>query len=210
MTRRISTGSPFEAQIGYSRAVVCDGWVFVAGTTGYDYASMTMPADVTEQCRNALATIRHALAEAGAGFDDVVRVRYILTDPADWPPCWPIVRTAFAAARPAATMLVAGLQAPEMKIEVEVTARLPALLLQIGFASAIRRFRAGARRTAGALPGALPGAPVIPRRNDFDSLHPRRLPPRLPARPPILSFPKGQDWWSGGEAGREAANGHSQ
>jgi enamine deaminase RidA (YjgF/YER057c/UK114 family) len=126
MTRRISTGSPFEAQIGYSRAVVCDGWVFVAGTTGYDYASMTMPADVTEQCRNALATIRHALAQAGAGFDDVVRVRYILTDPADWPPCWPIVRTAFAAARPAATMLVAGLQAPEMKIEVEVTARLPA------------------------------------------------------------------------------------
>jgi enamine deaminase RidA (YjgF/YER057c/UK114 family) len=84
-----------------------------------------MPAEVTDQCRNALATIAGALAEAGASLDDVVRVRYILTDPADWPPCWPVVRAAFAAARPAATMLVAGLQTPEMKIEVEVTARLP-------------------------------------------------------------------------------------
>ena len=122
---RISSGSPFEAEIGYSRAAVCDGWVFAAGTTGYDYASMTMPETVEDQCRAALATIEGALAEAGAGLRDVVRVRYILPDPADWPPCWPIVRAAFAEARPAATMIVAGLQTPEMRIEIEVTARLP-------------------------------------------------------------------------------------
>ena len=121
----ISTGSPFEEKIGYSRAVVADGWVFVAGTTGYDYATMTMPGDVTDQCRNALDTIGSALNEAGASLDDVVRVRYILPDGADWEPCWPIVAEAFARARPAATMIRAGLQTPEMKIEIEVTARLP-------------------------------------------------------------------------------------
>jgi enamine deaminase RidA (YjgF/YER057c/UK114 family) len=128
--RHISTGSPFEAQIGYSRAVVCDGWVFVAGTTGYDYATMAMPAGVEDQCRNALATIARALAEAGASLDDVVRVRYILPDAADWPPCWPITAEAFARARPAATMIVAGLQEPAMRIEIEATARLPAATLR--------------------------------------------------------------------------------
>lgn len=125
MRSRVSTGSPFEAQIGYSRAVVCDGWVFVAGTTGYDYASMTMPPRMEDQCANALATIARALAEAGASLDDVVRVRYILPDRADWPACWPLVSAAFARARPAATMIAAGLQEPEMRIEIEVTARLP-------------------------------------------------------------------------------------
>lgn len=126
MTRQlISTGSPFEETIGYSRAVVCDGWIFVAGTTGYDYATMAMPGPVEAQCANALRTIGAALAEAGAGLEDVVRVRYILPDPADWPACWPETRAAFGAARPAATMIVAGLQEPEMKIEIEVTARLP-------------------------------------------------------------------------------------
>jgi enamine deaminase RidA (YjgF/YER057c/UK114 family) len=125
MRSRVSTGSPFEAQIGYSRAVVCDGWVFVAGTTGYDYASMTMPPRIEDQCANALATIARALAEAGASLDDVVRVRYILPDRADWPACWPLVSAAFATARPAATMIVASLQEPEMRIEIEVTARLP-------------------------------------------------------------------------------------
>ncbi|NRB35613.1 MAG: RidA family protein [Rhodobacteraceae bacterium] len=123
--RHISTGSPFEAEIGYSRAVVADGWVFVAGTTGYDYASMTMPRDVADQCRNALDTIGKALGEAGASLDDVVRVTYILPDKGDWPACWPVTRAAFDRARPAATMLQAGLQEPEMKIEIEVTARLP-------------------------------------------------------------------------------------
>ena len=125
MRKLISTGSPFEASIGYSRAVVCDGWVFVAGTTGYDYATMTMPERVEDQCRNALATIGRALAEAGASLNDVVRVRYILPDKADWPPCWPITAGAFGQARPAATMIVAGLQEAEMKIEIEVTARVP-------------------------------------------------------------------------------------
>jgi enamine deaminase RidA (YjgF/YER057c/UK114 family) len=123
--RHISTGSPFEADIGYSRALVCDGWVFVSGTTGYDYATMTMPATVAEQCANALATIGTALAEAGASFDDVVRVRYILPDPADWPACWPLVSAAFGTARPAATMISAALQEPAMRIEIEATARLP-------------------------------------------------------------------------------------
>jgi enamine deaminase RidA (YjgF/YER057c/UK114 family) len=122
--RRISTGSPFETDIGYSRAVLESGWVFVSGTTGYDYVEMTMPENVEDQCSNALATISLALNEAGASFDDVVRVRYILPDPKDWPPCWPIVRQAFFNARPAATMISAGLQNPEMKIEIEVTARL--------------------------------------------------------------------------------------
>ena len=127
MTKRlISTGSPFEEKIGYSRAVLCDGWVFVAGTTGYDYATMTMPESVEDQCANALGTIGRALSEAGASLDDVVRVRYILPEKSDWPRCWPITSEAFARARSAATMIVAELQEPEMKIEVEVTARLPA------------------------------------------------------------------------------------
>ena len=121
----ISTGSPFEETIGYSRAVVADGWVFVAGTTGYDYSTMTMPDSVADQCRNALATIRWALEEAGSSLDHVVRVTYILPDKADWPACWPVTSEVFAEARPAATMVEAGLQEPEMKIEIEVTARLP-------------------------------------------------------------------------------------
>lgn len=124
--RHITTGSPFEAQIGYSRAVVADGWVFVAGTTGYDYATMTMPDGIEEQCRNTLATIAKALDEAGSGLDHVVRVNYILPNGDDWPACWPITSEAFATARPAATMICAQLQNPEMKIEIEVTARVPA------------------------------------------------------------------------------------
>ncbi len=125
MRTLISTGSPFERDIGYSRAVVADGWVFVAGTTGYDYANMTMPDAVEDQCRNALSTIEAALVEAGASMADVVRVRYILPDPADWSKCWPVTSAVFGEIRPAATMLSAALQVPEMKIEIEVTARLP-------------------------------------------------------------------------------------
>ena len=121
---RVSTGSPFEAQIGYSRAIVCDGWVFVAGTTGYDYTTMTMPDSVVDQCRNALKTIADALAEVGASPADVVRVRYILPNAEDWPACWPVTSEMFGEIRPAATMFVGGLQNPEMKIEIEVTARL--------------------------------------------------------------------------------------
>ena len=124
--RHITTGSPFEAQIGYSRAVVADGWVFVAGTTGYDYASMTMPDSIVDQCRNALGTIAKALDDAGSGLDHVVRVTYVVPDAAEWPACWPLVSDAFATARPAAMMISAALQNPEMKIEIEVTARVPA------------------------------------------------------------------------------------
>lgn len=122
--RRISTGSPFEKTIGYSRAIVRDGWVFVAGTTGYDYSTMQIPKDAADQCRNALTTIEHALLEAGGSLSDVVRVLYILPDPGDWPACWPVTSDVFGEIRPAATMISAGLQEREMKIEIEVTARL--------------------------------------------------------------------------------------
>lgn len=122
----ISTGSPFEEQIGYSRAVVADGWVFVAGTTGYDYANMVMPASIEDQCNNALDTIARTLAKAGSGLDHVVRVNYIVPDKKEWPNCWPITSQAFAKAKPAATMISAQLQNPEMKIEIEVTARVSA------------------------------------------------------------------------------------
>ena len=124
-TRRISTDSPFEADIGYSRAVVCDGWVFVAGTTGYDYATMIMPERIEDQCRNAIQTIENVLKEAGTDLNHVVRVRYVVSDPSEWPQCWPITAKAFEVARPAATMISATLQNPEMKIEIEVSARLP-------------------------------------------------------------------------------------
>ena len=120
--KHISTGSPFEAQIGYSRAVVANGWVFVAGTTGYDYASMTMPETIEEQCANALHTIAEALKTAGSSLDHVVRVNYIVPDPKEWPKCWPITSDAFAIAKPAATMVACALQNEEMKIEIEVTA----------------------------------------------------------------------------------------
>jgi enamine deaminase RidA (YjgF/YER057c/UK114 family) len=123
--RRISSGSAFEPKIGYCRAVVVDGWVHVAGTTGTDHATMTTPPDVVDQCRIALAIVGRALAEAGAGFADVVRVHYILPDRRDFEPCWPLLAEAFGANPPAATMIEAGLIGPEHKIEIEVTARLP-------------------------------------------------------------------------------------
>ncbi|WP_417260042.1 RidA family protein [Celeribacter sp.] len=121
----ISSGSPFEEKIAYSRAVVVDGWVFVSGTTGYDYATMRMPESVADQCRNTLATIAKALGEAGASMADVVRVRYILPDGADFEACWPVLQEVFGAVRPAATMIEARLLDPAMKIEIEVTAKLP-------------------------------------------------------------------------------------
>lgn len=122
--RLISSGSRFEADIGYSRAVVAGGWVFVSGTTGMDYSSMTLAPDAAAQTRQALRNIAAALAEAGASFDDVVRVRYILPDADEFAACWPALRAAFGTARPAATMIVAGLIDPAMKIEIEVTAEL--------------------------------------------------------------------------------------
>jgi enamine deaminase RidA (YjgF/YER057c/UK114 family) len=123
MRSHILTGSPFEADIGYARACICDGWVFVSGTTGYDYKAMILPVSVEDQCANALATISAALQQAHSGLHLVTRVRYILTDAADFPRIWPQTSAAFGVAKPAATMLVAGLMQPEMKIEIEVTAR---------------------------------------------------------------------------------------
>ena len=124
MRRLISSGSPFEAQAGYSRAVVDGEWIFVAGTTGFDYAQMTIAEDPAEQARQALRNIERALAEAGAKLADVVRVRYYLPDLADWPAIVPVLGEAFTAVRPAATAIVCGLVDPRMKIEIEVTARL--------------------------------------------------------------------------------------
>ena len=120
--RRVSQGSSFEESIGYSRAVAVGPWTFVSGTTGYDYSTMTIAPDVVSQTERALDNIVAALAEVDATLDDVVRVRYHLTDRAHWPACWPVLREAFATARPAATMTVGELQEPEMLIEIEVTA----------------------------------------------------------------------------------------
>ena len=124
--RRVRSGSPYEARVGYCRAAATDGWIFVAGTTGRDAATGAVPDDVVDQCRAALAIIADALAEFGAGLGDVVRVRYILPDRADFPACWPVLQATFGAAPPAATMIEAGLIDPAMKIEIEVTARAPA------------------------------------------------------------------------------------
>ena len=124
MRKLISSGSSFEAEIGYSRAVVEGDFVFVSGTTGFDYATMSIAPDVVAQAEQALRTIGQALAEAGADFSDIVRVHYILPDPADFEPCWPVLRRYFGTVRPAATMFVAGLIDERVKIEIEVTARL--------------------------------------------------------------------------------------
>jgi enamine deaminase RidA (YjgF/YER057c/UK114 family) len=121
--RLISSGSTFEDSIGYSRAVVDGDWVHVSGTTGFDYATMTIGEGVVEQAEQALRNIDSALREAGAAFADIVRVRYLLPDRADFEPCWPTLRQWFGQCRPAATMQVCGLSDPRMRIEIEVTAR---------------------------------------------------------------------------------------
>jgi enamine deaminase RidA (YjgF/YER057c/UK114 family) len=124
MVRKLlSSGSRFEAEIGYSRAVIDGDWIFVSGTTGFDYASMTISEDVAQQCRQALHNITSALARAEASIADVVRVRYILPRREDFEPCWPVLKEYFGDVRPAATMIEAGLLDPRMKIEIEVTAR---------------------------------------------------------------------------------------
>jgi enamine deaminase RidA (YjgF/YER057c/UK114 family) len=120
--RLISSGSTFEAQIGYSRAVVAGDWVFVSGTTGFDYATMSIPDGVVEQAEQCLKNIGAALQQAGSSLDDVVRVTYVLPDAASFEPCWPVLRRHFGAVLPAATMISAGLADPRMKIEIEVTA----------------------------------------------------------------------------------------
>lgn len=120
--RLISSGSTFEQEIGYSRAVVQGDWVFVSGTTGFDYQSMTISESVTEQAEQCLRNIQSALAQAGAELADVVRVTYVLPNAGDFPQCWPILRKYFGEVRPAAMMIAAGLADPRMKIEIEVTA----------------------------------------------------------------------------------------
>ncbi|WP_336958374.1 RidA family protein [Sphingobium aquiterrae] len=124
MTSRtlISSGSPFEAQVGYSRAVVQGDWCFVAGTTGTDPETKLMPQDVAAQAANALAVIGKALAEGGFAFEDVVRATYYITDAAYWDAIGPVLGGTFGEIRPAATCIVCGLIKPEMKIEIEVTA----------------------------------------------------------------------------------------
>lgn len=119
----ISSGSSFEAEIGYSRAVVDGDWVFVSGTTGFDYSRMTISDDLVEQTEQCLKNIEAALAQAQASLADVVRVRYILPHGGDFSQCWPTLRKYFGEVRPAATMISAGLADPRMLIEIEVTAR---------------------------------------------------------------------------------------
>lgn len=124
MTRRlISSGSRFEAEVGYSRAVVDGDWVFVSGTTGYDYTDMSISDDVVAQCEQVMKNIDAALAQAGAKMKDVVRVHYILPERADFPACWPVLKRYFGEVRPAATMIQAGLIDERVRIEIEVTAR---------------------------------------------------------------------------------------
>ncbi|MGY5036230.1 RidA family protein [Streptomyces sp. 900116325] len=121
--RAILSGSTFEEQIGYARAVVDGDWVHVSGTTGFDYATMTISDDVVDQAEQCLRNIEAALVEAESTFGDVVRVRYLLPDREDFALCWPVLRRCFGEVRPAATMLMCGLSDPRMKIEIEVYAR---------------------------------------------------------------------------------------
>ncbi len=118
----ISTGSPFEKTMGYSRAVVKGPWCFVSGVTGYDYATMTMPEDIAEQARNCFRTIAWALDQGGFTMQDIVRVQYTVTDAALVGTLVPVLGDVLGEIRPAATMVIAGLIKPEMKVEIEVTA----------------------------------------------------------------------------------------
>ena len=118
----ISSGSTFEAEIGCSRAVVQGDWVFVSGTTGFDYTTMTIAPDIETQTEQCLRNIEAALQQAGASLRDVVRVNYVLPDGGEFPKTWPVLRRFFGEVRPAAMMISAGLADPRMKIEIEVTA----------------------------------------------------------------------------------------
>lgn len=119
----ISSGSTFEQEIGYSRAVVDDEWIFVSGTTGFDYSKMTISDDLVEQAEQCFKNIGAALNEAGASMRDIVRVTYVLPNAADFPKCWPTLRKYLGETRPAAMMISAGLSDPRMRIEIQVTAR---------------------------------------------------------------------------------------
>ena len=124
MTRtQISSGSRFEAEIGYSRAIVDGDWMWVSGTTGFNYETMTISEDVVEQAEQTFRNIKAAMEKAGFSLDDVVRATYIFPNGADVEPCWPVFRKYFGQTRPASTSMIAGLVDPRMKIEIEVTAK---------------------------------------------------------------------------------------
>jgi enamine deaminase RidA (YjgF/YER057c/UK114 family) len=125
MSRRlVSSGSKFEQDVGYSRAVIDGEWVFVSGTTGFDYDTMTISDNLLDQTEQCLKNIQAALRQAGADFADVVRVNYIVPNGERFSDCWPVLRKYFGASRPAMTMISAGLLDPRMQIEIEVTARV--------------------------------------------------------------------------------------
>ena len=126
MVKHISSGSPFEAKLGYSRAVIDGDMIYVSGTTGFDYASMVIPEDVVAQTRNAFETISKVLNQAGASLADVVRVRYYFADVAYVEPSAPVLAEYLGDVRPAATMVIAQLIDPQMKVEIELTARIGA------------------------------------------------------------------------------------
>jgi len=121
--RRISSGSSFEREIGYSRAVVDGDWIFVAGTTGFDYETMEIAPGFLDQVAKALDNVETALAEAGGTLADVVRVRYIVRDAAEFESCWSLLRERLGEAAPAATMIEAGMSDSRMRFEIELTAR---------------------------------------------------------------------------------------
>ena len=124
MTRKqISSGSRFEAEIGYSRAIVDGDWIWVSGTTGFNYETMTISDDVAEQADQTFRNIKTAMEKAGFSLADVVRVTYIFPNGADFEPCWPVLRKYLGETRPAATAMVAQLVDPRMKIEIEVTGK---------------------------------------------------------------------------------------
>jgi enamine deaminase RidA (YjgF/YER057c/UK114 family) len=122
MRTRISSGSSFEQDIGYSRAVVAGDWIFVSGTTGFDYSTMSISDDLLIQTEQCLKNIESALQQAGSSLQDVVRVTYVLPNGGEFPQCWPVLRKYFGSVRPAAMMICAGLADSRMKIEIEVTA----------------------------------------------------------------------------------------
>jgi enamine deaminase RidA (YjgF/YER057c/UK114 family) len=119
----ISSGSTFEREIGYSRAVVEGDWIFVSGTTGFDYDNMTISDDLIEQAEQCFKNIREALQKAGADLKDIVRVIYVLPEASDFPRCWPTFQKYLGEVRPAAMMISAGLSDPRMRIEIQITAR---------------------------------------------------------------------------------------
>ena len=125
MTRKhISSGSDFEEKIGYSRAVVDGDYVFVSGTTGFNYQTMSISSKPIEQAEQCFKNIEKALIEAGSSLDDIVRVHYIFPNKLDFEPCWPVFKKYLGTAKPAATMFIADLLDDKMKLEIEVTARL--------------------------------------------------------------------------------------